>query len=358
MNLSDTRVHLPTVKGLAFTRLAVAMALSGDKLAQAEKIAATRWGENSPPVRILKAGGPDLLLQEKANVSAGATATGNWAEELTLFEGAAAEFFALVREKSLLGRIPGLRRVPLRIRMISAATGVTAAWVGEGLAIPVSNASYDEGNLEPRKVAALCVVTEELARSSDPSAELVIRNDMIAAIAAAIDLTFIDPTNSGTPGVKPASVTNGAPSIASSGDGAADIRELIAGFPGDLERAVLIGSPATFAVLSDPFLLPGLGVRGGQALGIPAIPSTAAGSTLALIDPDGIAVAEGDMDLRTSREAVVEMKSDPAGSAITPTGAQTVSLWQTDSVGILAHKIVNWEVARPSVQTVTGVAAS
>lgn len=353
------RAYLQTpAKGLAFVRLAIAMTMGNDDAGSAAPIAAKRWGADSPAARILKAGGPAMLLIAKGNVPAGGTASGNWAEELALFEGAAAEFFALVRERSLLGRIPGLRRVPMRTRMVSAATGTTAAWVGEGLAVPVSNASYDESNLPPRKVAALAVVTEELARSSDPAAELVVRNDMVDAIAAAIDLTFIDPSNGGTPGVKPASVTNGAPSIAASGDGLQDIRELVAQFPGDLQRAILIGSPATFAVLSDPLLLPTLGVRGGSALGVPAVPSKAAGTTLALIDPDGIALAEGGMELKTSREADIEMKSDPAGSAITPTGAQMVSLWQTNSIGILAHKTINWAAARAAVQTVTGMAGS
>lgn len=346
-------------KGIAFTRLAIAMALgSKGGSGRAERLAATRWGESSTAARILKAGGPTVLLQEKAAVAAGQTAAGNWAEELASLEGAATEFFALVRERSLIGRIPGLRRVPLRTRMVSAVTGVSAAWVGEGAPVPVSSATYDEDNIEPRKICALAVITEELAESSDPSAEMVIRNDMVEAIAAAIDVSFIDPANAGTANIKPASITNGAPAIAATGDGLADIRELIAQFPGDLERAVLIGSPSTFAVLSDPLLLPTLGVRGGSALGIPAIPSKAAGTALALVDPAGIALGEAEMDLSASREASVEMRDDPTQSSTTPTAANMVSLWATNSIGILTSKTIAWEVARPSVQIITGMAAS
>jgi hypothetical protein len=348
----------PAIKGIGFVRLAIAMALGGDDPEVAAKIARKKWGEDAGPTTILKAGGPTELLLQKAEIPAGSTVSGTWAEPLTLFEGAAVEFFALVREASLIGRLPGLRRVPLRTRLVSAATGINAAWVGEGSAVPMGSATYGEDNIEPRKVAALAVITEELASSSDPSAEITIRNDMVAAIAEAIDATFIDPANAGTPGIKPASVTNGAPSIGASGDGAADIRELIAGFPGDLERAILVGSPATFAVLSDPFLFPRLGVRGGEALGIPAVPSKAAGATLALIDPSGIAFGEAEMNLRTSRQASVEMLDNPTNSGVEPTATTLVSLWQTNSIGILVEKTIAWEVPRPSLTVLTGMAPS
>lgn len=355
--MAAAQVNLnPTAKGIALTRIAIAMALGGDGPEQAATIARKRWGEGAVS-RIFDEGGP-RFLQTKANVSAGATLSGNWAETLVSLESAATEFFGLVRERSLLGKIAGLRRIPLRTRLVNAATGFSAAWVGEGKAKPISSATYDDDTLPPLKVVAMTVVTKELLASVDPAAELLIRNDLVNACVEAINASFIDPANGGETDVEPASITNGAPSIAASGDGLQDLRELIAAFPGELERAVLIGSPQTFAVMHDPLFIPGLGVRGGEAIGIPAIAAPAAGSTLALIDPDGIAIGEAEMDLRTSTEGTIEMRSDPTQDATTPTPANQVSLWQTDSAAIMAEKRLNWRVARPSVVTVTGVAPS
>lgn len=345
-------------KGLAFARIAIASALAKGE-DDFGYIAKARYGEDSLPHRIAEGGGLAQLIHVKAEVAAGATVAGNWANILTDAESAAAEFFELVRDRSLIGRIAGLRRMPLRTRVISMSSGFSAAWVGEGKAVPVSSAVFDVTTLPALKVGALSVATTEMLESSDPAAERIIRDDMIAALVSAIDASFIDPTNNGVSGVEPASVTNGAPSVAATGNGLDDLRLLIDAFPGDLQQAILIGSAESFAAMHDPLVLPGLGVRGGSAIGIPAFPLAVAGSTLALIDPTGIAYGAGTTDIRTSREASIEMlDTSLAGDSINvvpPTAASTVSLWQTNSAAIICEQAVAWEAARPSAAILEGV---
>lgn len=346
----------PVAKGLDFVRIAIATAVAKANPSKAQAIAATRWGESSVPHRVLASG--DLGELFRKAIEGGSTSTGNWAEPLVSLQSAATEFFSLVRERSLIGRIEGLRRVPIQTRLVGLTAGFSAAWVGEGSAKPVGKATFAEEELPSRKVSALAVLSNELLQSVDPAAELLIRNDMAAALTAVINASFIDPSNSGTADLEPASVTNGAPSTAAGADGAANIRELIASFPGDLERAVLVGSPSSFAVLSDPFLFPNLGVRGGEALGIPAVPSTAAGDTLALIDPDAIALGDGGTAVRIATQATVEMTDAPTGSSTTPTATSHVSLWQANATGILVEQVVNWQPIRACASVVTGMAAS
>lgn len=356
-------------KGISFVRLAIAMALSrSDGTEQAAKIAAIRWGERSLAHEVLAAGGP-TLLREKANMPAGSTLSGGWAETLVNFEGAAAEFFSLVRDRSLLGRIPGLRRVPLRTRLIGVASGFSAAWVGEGQAKPVGKASYSEETLPARKVSSLTVLTEELLESADPASETTIRDDMANAMAAVIDESFINPANSGTAGIEPASVANGAQADAATGTSTDDIRDAVAfsigQFDGDLTRAVLVGRPELFVHmgLQSAFQIEQLGARGGSIGGIPAIATTAlpldAGGKqqLVLIDPDSIAFGEEGMDLRTSRKASIEMVDNPVGSSTDPTGtASIVSLWQTNSAALMSEKYLNWQLARSGgVRVITGL---
>src|SRR3546814_16757633 len=53
---------------------------------------------------------------------------------------------------------------------------------------------------------------------------MVVRNALVKAIAAGLDVAFIDPGNNGAPNVKPASITYGADTEGSTGDAADDIR--------------------------------------------------------------------------------------------------------------------------------------
>jgi hypothetical protein len=341
------------MKGAAFVRTVLAEVARerGD-----EGFAARRFGADSLPARIVTKGGMEALAFEKTTVAGGGTASGNWAELLHDAESAATEFFGLVRERSLLGRL-GLRRVPMRIRLLTATDGFNAAWVGEGQPVPVSSAAFDEATLDPLKCSALTVVTEELLQSSDPSAEAVVRDDLVGAVVAAVDATFLDPANSGSAGVEPASVTNGAVTVNASGDNLDDLRLLIDALPpgADLERAVLIGSPYSFAKLHDPMVLPGLGVRGGNALGIPAFASKAAGDDLVLLDPDSIAYGTGSVDVRVSTQASIQMLDNPTNASATGTATNMVSLWQTNAAAVMATVSTNWQPARDAVAVLAGI---
>jgi hypothetical protein len=59
-------------------------------------------------------------------------------------------------------------------------------------------------------------MTEELVRLSSPSAEVLVRDDLAAAITQFIDSEFIDPTKASTD-VSPASITYGLSADGSDG---------------------------------------------------------------------------------------------------------------------------------------------
>jgi hypothetical protein len=322
--------------------MALAMT-KGEDAETAAILAERRWGEGSPPSRFLKTavGALDTL------------ATGSGAE-LAGWNTSVAEFFSLVSERLIIGQMAELRRVPLRVRLISAATGTTAYWVGEGHPVPVSAATYEEDSLEPLKCVALTVVTDELLNSSDPAAERVVRDDLVRAVSDAINVTFIDPANSGSAGVKPASITNGVSGIASSGDEKTDVMALLEAFPGDLATAYFIGSPLNFAAMSGIFY-PDVGARGGKIAGIPAIPSKAAEDNLILVDAAGIALGDGSAEVKVSREGTLEMLDNPTNDAVTPTATTMTSLWQTNSAAFMVARPIAWEAVRSAVSLVTGV---
>jgi len=69
-------------------------------------------------------------------------------------------------------------------------------------------------------------VTEELAKSSDPDAAELIRQDLAGACCPIFPtLLFLDPTIAEVVGVSPASITYGAPTVASVGTSASAIAE-------------------------------------------------------------------------------------------------------------------------------------
>ncbi|MCZ4091682.1 hypothetical protein [Sinorhizobium psoraleae] len=81
-------------RGMTFVRLAIAKSIE-EGAAGAAVVAAGRWGEASEPARILRA-------------AVGAMTTHSLGDA---FEDAAAEFFDLVGEMTIVGRMAGLRRV-------------------------------------------------------------------------------------------------------------------------------------------------------------------------------------------------------------------------------------------------------
>ncbi|MGN7878566.1 phage major capsid family protein [Ensifer sp. 22460] len=325
-------------KGLNFTRMALAKALGdGDDL-NAAGIAEARWGASSAPARILRAVG-----------------AGTFADMGNEFRAAAVEFFSLVEQLSVLGRLAGTRRVPLRTRMLTATSGASSYWVQEGKPKPVSKMAFTSGSLASLKVASLAVITEELATSSDPAAEGVIRRDMLRSMAETIDVTLLDPANAGS-AASPASITNGVVPISAGGDPAADLRLLIENFTGDLESAIFITTPSVAASLASADR-PGIGLRGGELLGAPAVASRSApADSIILVDTSALALGEGAAEVRTSRNGTIEMlDADLVQDATTGTGTSMVSLWQCNALGILSEREMNWELQRAgAVSMITG----
>jgi len=157
-------------------------------------------------------------------VAGGDTTTSGWASELVYNENLVAEFIELLRPMTIIGRIPGLTRVPFNVRMSGQDSGSTAYWVGQGAPVPASALNTLDVTLGIAKAAGLVVLTEELVRSSAPSAEMLVRNDLMKAITEFTDVRFVDPGYAAVTNVNPASITNGVTATAPSGTNAAAVR--------------------------------------------------------------------------------------------------------------------------------------
>jgi hypothetical protein len=324
-----------TPKGLNFIRGAIAQAVGGNAKA-AELYAERRWN-------------PGVVDRVKASIgSLNAQSLGGSA--MLSSESGASEFFDLVYAASVIGRL-NVRRVPFYTRMVVQVEGPTAEWVdgGAGYGVsaavdhtPIGMATFSA--LDPFALGSLVVITNELLRDASVNAEMQIRDMLVRALAAKLDLDFISTANSGTTNIKPASVTNGVTTNNSPLEAIFDWSDL---FKGDPNAAVILLNPYTAARLQGA-TRPYVGAYGGTLGGWPVVTSTAVGvEEIIFMDPQHIAVAMGNPMINVSTQGDVNMLDVTAQTALTPAASDLVSLFQCNLTGMLATITANWVNTRP-----------
>ena len=82
---------------------------------------------------------------------------------------------------------------------------------------------------------------------------------------------------------------------------------------------------------------PAMSAQGGEMANLPAIVSaTLPAGTIYLIDAAGLGGEAESIDVKLSGQATIEMADNPAQDASTATGQNLVSLFQTNSIGLMA----------------------
>lgn len=345
-----------------FTRLAIAMMRARGDLIMAAEFA-KKWDAF-----------PEIGRHIKALIEPGTTNDPAWAAPLAPITTIASEFVALLRPATVVGRLAGYRPVPFAIRFPVQTAGASVGWVGQKRPSPVGELEFEESTLSHSKVGGIVVITDQLAASSDPAAESIIQTDLIAATAQFMDEQLLDPTVAEISDTSPASITFGAPAFVSSGSDMdsveADLKLLVASLNDAGIRFIapyFVMRPSTalhLATLRDVAaggarLFPGMGVKGGEIWGIPVLVSanvpveadTSYASCIVLVDAAEMLLADGGIDLDASKQASLQMKTDP------DTGAQRlVSLWQSNCVGARITRFVRWKMRRAgAVAVLTGV---
>jgi HK97 family phage major capsid protein/HK97 family phage prohead protease len=350
-------------KGTSFARMCMAMAAGrGDSYQTLQH--AKQWKDSTPEVEDMV----QHMWRTKAAVAVGTTTDSTWAGPLVVTQ-PLNEFLELLRPRTLLGRIPGLRQVPFNVSVPTQTTGGTYGWVGQNKPKPVTKADYSTVTVPFAKAAGIIVLSEELVTLSTPSAENLVREEMIAGMGAFLDLQFQDPAVAVSAGVNPASITNGAATAAASGTTAAaaklDLAGRVAVFTAaniPLEGSVWLmsdsnafGLSISLNALGQP-LFPGMTPQGGTLLGMPVVVSNSLSTRVVLVHAPSILYAdEGGVRIDVSREASVQMDSAPTDTV----DATTVylSLWQRNLVGLRAERMITWIRARSAAVTYLTAAA-
>jgi HK97 family phage major capsid protein/HK97 family phage prohead protease len=295
---------------------------------------------------------PQIEVDIKAAVATGTVATPAWAGVLVYPQNLTAEFLEFLVPQTFMGRIPGLTRVPFNSRIPRENSVITATWVGEGASKPVAAGSFDTVSLSFAKTACIMGVTDELARFSSPSVEMLVRDNLAKGIAKFLDEQFIKPTVTAVVGVSPASITNGADSDAASGTDIAavihDIRQILFHFqeyniPTDnltlIMQPVLATAIGSMMTTLGVMQFPNINGNGGNVFGVNVITSnnSPAGQITALHPPSVFVADEGGLQIDVSREASVEMDSAPAA-----TNYHLISAFQNNLVFVRAERYITW----------------
>jgi HK97 family phage major capsid protein/HK97 family phage prohead protease len=325
--------------GTAFVRMACAKLVCNGNVFEAAEYA-KRWNDSTP----------EVALALKAAVAAGTTTDATWAGPL-VNQNISNDFLELLRPATIMGKIPNWRKVPFNTKVPSQTAGGVYGWVGEAKPKPVTKLAFSAATLDIAKAAGIIVLTEELVRLSNPSAEMLVRADMVAGIAQFLDAQLIDPAVAAVAGVNPASITNGAGTAVATTDPLADVLTILRVFATNnipINGAALIMSEGNAIALafrrdaSGNALFPDMSASGGTIQGITVVASQAAAGNIIGVQPSLVLMAdEGGVTIDASREASVQMDSAPDSPGVATT--VLVSFWQQNLVGLRAERFVNWK---------------
>lgn len=346
---------VPTLeKGVGFAMAVKATALAGKSIAAGAPVDA---------VTILKNWGAPKEVQDvviaKAKAVIGSTNDPDFAAALVNQQVLTNEFMELLRPATILGRMTGFRNVPFNVKIPLQDGSSTVGWVGEKGQKPVTNPTFDSVTLGINKVAGIVVMSDELLKLSSPSADALVRDDLLKSIGGFIDTSFIDPTKEAVENKSPASITNGLAAAdafnaagTTSANYEADFLKAITRFTEanlSLDGAYWLMSETRAAQLglvrdalgNTYFEGMQFGAANRSLLGMPVITSQNVGNQIVLVKPSEILLAdEGNVDFAMSSEASIQIGVDSEGKPV------MVNLFQDNLAAIRAERFITWKKAR------------
>jgi HK97 family phage major capsid protein len=276
----------------------------------------------------------------KAAVPIGTTVDATWAGPLAAY-GFQTEALALLKDVSLFEQLkPRMRRAPFKTKLPrETGSGTVAYWVGEGLSKPTTRTSYETVTLEQFKCASVTTLTNELLKLN-PAAEQTVRDAVVQGVAKFIDVQFLLPTVAATP-ANPASITNGATAVTSTGATAAamltDLGAMLAAITTSGAGLHWIMKPVTAAHVA--------GALGANAadlptrlFGLPVLRSANSPQQITLVDaPELLYADDGQMVMDGSRETILQSDAAPTTPPATP-----ISLWPQNLFAVRVERWLAW----------------
>lgn len=244
----------------------------------------------------------------------------------------------------MIHAVPGIR-LPVQTLTGPGATVAEVAWK------PTSRQSYVGLTTSPFKTNTCGIYSKEMARFGGPGAERLITTSLRNGVGTAGDLAAI------------AVIVSGLTPIVSSNSSRADLREAFNAVDmGQFSRPLIFAAPklvkqmALDGTADGPMAYPDMVMpTGGSISGVPVLAIDALhdldayGDCLIVLDATQFAGAMMGMNVTASGSASILMDASPSGPA------QLVSMFQTNSVAVLAEEFFTLERVRDTAAAfVTG----
>lgn len=171
--LFEEKKEQPREKGVTAARIVRALAANKGDVEKASAYAKKVWGDDEV-AKALSAGTP---------TSGGYIVPPEYSTEI----------IELLRPASVVRRM-GAVTIPMdtgTLHIPRLASGAQATYIGENTAIGETTLTFDEVVLTWKKLAALVPISNDLLRFSNPSADVIVRDDLVNAMAQREDLAFI-----------------------------------------------------------------------------------------------------------------------------------------------------------------------
>lgn len=223
--------------------------------------------------------------------------------------------------------------IPPGARAVMVASAAVGDVVAEGDPKPVRRLNLSIADAVPTKSCGIVVLTEELARL--PGARALFEAELHRAVARAANDAVLD-----------ALIDSSTVTEPGTGDPLNDLRIGLRAAPASSAFVVATRPGQVADLATRPEAAPGFGPGGGEfRSGIHVVPVEGAPGTV-VIPSSRVALWLGPLLIRPADQATVAMRDDPNSPA------QQVSLWQTNSLGLLIER--SWHIAQADGVVVVG----
>lgn len=270
----------------------------------------------------------------------------------------------------------------------SGSGNVSGSFVGENASIPVKADNYGSTTFNRYKAAVISTFTEELARTSTPQIEGLLRDAIRGDTGDMLDNVLTGVGNAAIAGIRPASPWNGAATQASAGD---DLASILTDLRFLLDTLSAANAGRNPRIIMNPARLTGLSmltnangsfvfrdeISQGRLMGIPLTVSTNCPAALVyIIDLADFGTAFGTPEFSASDQVTLAMASDVGAAPVmtdenavstggsinisdaagTTPPTEVRSMFQTYSIALRMILPISWGMMRPNVTAyLTGV---
>jgi len=261
------------------------------------------------------------------------------AGDLSALRNSAAAFLAVVAAPSLLGQLLSrMRPVPMYAPILIPPADLVAHVTAEGAATPIDRlvvASAD--GVQPQVLRNIFPFFSDQLDSVDPAVQRAFEDTLRQLLREAWDNAFVDAVLAAS-----TEVSGGVADLVrfvSAGNARAPVFLTSAAAAASLAEL----GPSATAAPADPQFGQVVMAGTGSIQGIPQYTTARVGDRLVLIDLQSVAVSDTGVEIERGSSPTLEMSDTPVMTSDGPVPGAMVSMYQTNSIALRAHRYLAWK---------------